>query len=98
MTNYAKTKVHKNTTINNHKLGKDINDPTEVNTITLVTGDISEGTSNPSQTLNQWFTVEKVLDIPEVNNTIRHSTTEGNPHKTTTDPTNSRKPKISKQC
>ena len=80
-----KTKVHKNTTINNHKLGKDINDPSEVNTITLVTGDIEEGTSNPSQTLNQWFTVKKVLDIPEIGSTIRHSTTEGNPHKTTTD-------------
>lgn len=77
---------HKSTTINNHPLGKNLDKEDEINSITLYTGDISEGTSNAGQTLNLWFKPERVLAVPQVETAYNHSQiTTGNPHNTTTD-------------
>ena len=84
--NILKTRVYKLTTINNHPLGKELNNPEEINSVVLVTGDIKEGVSSNDQTLNRWFTEERVLEMPEIEAAFGHSQiTNQNPHKTTTD-------------
>lgn len=81
----TKEKVHKNTTINGHKLGDDLNSTTEEKPVILKTGDISEGTSNDDQTLNLWFRQDRVSDNADVKEALKHARTTGNPHGSTTD-------------
>lgn len=97
ITSNEQNKVTKATTINGHTLG-DTTGKSEAKAVTLVTGDIAEGTGSGG-TVNQWFTQARVSENTDVVSAKAHADTlsatndaedhvKVNPHNLSTDDIN----------